>query len=1167
MDAGRGASDLLPLLAVVALAAYATGLFALAQWVERRGPAARRLVAHPATYALSLSVYCTAWTYYGSVGMATTSGLLFTALFLGPSLGALLWWTVLSRCIRLKNAFHLTSIADLLAARFGKSPGVAALAAGGALVGLTPYIALQLKSVIGTFAILTGVSGGDALALGVCLAMTILTIACGARRLDPYERHPGLVAVAAADALVKLAALTAVGLFVVFVLGDGPLDILNRASAGGELPALGREQGNYLLWTTYLVLAMAASFMLPRQFHLAVVENADEGHVRTAQWLFPLYLLAINLFVLPIALYGRSLALPAGSADTLVLDLPLGAGRPMLALFVFLGGFSAAATMVMVSTTALATMATNHLLLPLINRPPALAFLRRRLLMCRWAVIAGIIGLAFAFERHFGHTAMLAGLGMISFAAALQFVPPVLAGVFGRGASTRGAALGLGGGFSVWFWTLVVPTMARAGWLPPDLPARGPFGLSFLAPEHLLGLTGLDPLSHGVFWSLLANIGLLTFGSLLFEQSEAERRLSEEFVRGHAVRPVRPACWPETPADIELSGKRAIILSLIADYFSPLAAATLVDRCIATAGLAGRERITVLELAALHKAVETVLSGSLGAAAAHRAMNRGTVVSFDESASLSEIYGRLMAELKLPPAELIAKIDYHREREAFMRRQSQELEACVAERTSDLKAKAAELTRANARLRELDRLKSAFLSSVSHELRTPLTSILGFSKLLSRDFARHFAPLAAGEQGLSARAGRMAENLRIISQEGERLTRLINDVLDLSRIEEGRLVWRDSALSLGALVNEAVAATAGLLSGKPHLRLCMELAPGLPEVLADRDRLLQVLLNILNNAVKFTAAGEIRVRTGPADGGGVRLSVKDTGPGIPAEARERVFDEFYQVVRGDTLLNKPEGTGLGLAICRQIIEHYAGRIWVESESGRGCEFVIELPAEATRPARGPAAERCAPPADGPRRPLVLVVDDDPAVRRYLVRLLTDAGYATAEAGDGEEALAVARACRPDLVTMDLMMPGMDGRTAIARLRAGPELARVPVIVVSVLSETAGADAALTKPVDENLLLGTVRRLLEGFADLPQHDLLAPERSERAGAARFFLFPEAGGLPEPAAEVGEDFSGAVLVPAHSAGSLDLARLAARPDLQLVIMPDEPEQAEACRTPGF
>ena len=295
MDAGRGASDLLPLLAVVALAAYATGLFALAQWVERRGPAARRLVAHPATYALSLSVYCTAWTYYGSVGMATTSGLLFTALFLGPSLGALLWWTVLSRCIRLKNAFHLTSIADLLAARFGKSPGVAALAAGGALVGLTPYIALQLKSVIGTFAILTGVSGGDALALGVCLAMTILTIACGARRLDPYERHPGLVAVAAADALVKLAALTAVGLFVVFVLGDGPLDILNRASAGGELPALGREQGNYLLWTTYLVLAMAASFMLPRQFHLAVVENADEGHVRTAQWLFPLYLLAINL--------------------------------------------------------------------------------------------------------------------------------------------------------------------------------------------------------------------------------------------------------------------------------------------------------------------------------------------------------------------------------------------------------------------------------------------------------------------------------------------------------------------------------------------------------------------------------------------------------------------------------------------------------------------------------------------------------------------------------------------------------------------------------------------------------------------------------------------------------------------------------------------------------
>jgi len=269
------------------------------------------------------------------------------------------------------------------------------------------------------------------------------------------------------------------------------------------------------------------------------------------------------------------------------------------------------------------------------------------------------------------------------------------------------------------------------------------------------------------------------------------------------------------------------------------------------------------------------------------------------------------------------------------------LEQLVRDRTEDLVNKARELEEANQRLRELDEMKSAFLSSVSHELRTPLTSILGFSKLLHKEFARNFLPLAGDQKPLLKRGERIQENLSIISHEGERLTRLINDVLDLNKIESGRMGWRDERMSLGETIDLAVQAVSGMFAQNPEVDLSTDIDPTLPYIIADPDRLQQVLINLLNNASKFTEQGDVVVRAFPRFGQ-IRVEVADTGFGILPEDQAQIFEKFHQT-RTDTMEDKPKGTGLGLTICREIIEHYGGRIWVESEHEQGSTFVFTLP--------------------------------------------------------------------------------------------------------------------------------------------------------------------------------------------------------------------------------
>src|SRR6516225_2013709 len=500
----------MPTAALIALAgiAYLALLFAIAFYADRRAGSGRSLIANPTVYALSLGVYATSWTFYGSVGRAATNGVGFLPIYLGPTLAAALFWLVLRKIVRISKTHRITSIADFIAARYGKSAWLAGIVTLIAVVGIVPYIALQLKAVSGSFVLMAGYPALAAAppvavpvlsdtALYVALLLALFAILFGARHLDASERHEGIVAAIAFEALVKLTAFLAIGVYVSFVLFDGFPDLFGRAAADPKLALLlapfDGPAGSYASWFWLLVLSAFAILCLPRQFQVAVVENVDESHIAKASWLFPAYMLAINLFVLPIALGGllRFGDRPV-DADTFVLALPISQRQPFLALFVFLGGLSAATGMVIVETIALSTMVCNDLVMPVLLRLKRLRLNERRdltgwLLGIRRGAIVLILLLGYIYFKVAGEAYALVSIGLISFAAVAQFAPAILGGIFWKGGTRNGALCGLLAGFAVWLYTLLLPALARSGWLPISLLEQGPLGIDLLKPLQLFG--------------------------------------------------------------------------------------------------------------------------------------------------------------------------------------------------------------------------------------------------------------------------------------------------------------------------------------------------------------------------------------------------------------------------------------------------------------------------------------------------------------------------------------------------------------------------------------------------------------------------------------------------------------------------------------------------------
>ena len=429
------------MLATVATA-YAVSLFLVAFWADnlaRRG--ALGWLRSPLVYTLSLSVYCTGWTFYGAVGFAARSGLEFVTIYLGPTLLFLGWWLILRRLVRIGKEERITSIADLISSRYGKSPTLGVIVTLLAVVGTTPYIALQLQSLSLSFSALAHPAGDKGtIAFWAAAGLALFTILFGTRNVDADEQHPGVVTAIALEAVIKLFALLAVGVFIVWGLRSGLQDVfsLPPAEALADRGVFGPR------WATLTFLAASAIICLPRMFQVMVVENADERHLATASWAFPLYLLLICLFVLPIAIVGRHL-LPDENPDLYVLSLPLLAEQETLALIVFIGGFSASTSMVIVAAIALSTMIANHIAVPLWLR---LNFqtnvtsgdVRSAAVGSRRMAIAAVLALGYIYYQLTGGTAALASIGLIAFCGVAQVLPALLGGVFWRGATRRGRA-------------------------------------------------------------------------------------------------------------------------------------------------------------------------------------------------------------------------------------------------------------------------------------------------------------------------------------------------------------------------------------------------------------------------------------------------------------------------------------------------------------------------------------------------------------------------------------------------------------------------------------------------------------------------------------------------------------------------------------------------------
>ena len=883
-------------LLVIVCLTYVALLFLVAFVAEKRAQKGQLgWLRSPAVYTLSLSIYCTAWTFYGAVGYAARSGLEFVTIYLGPTLVVVGWWWFLRKLVRVGRSQRITSIADLISSRYGKSNALGVLVTVMAVVGTTPYIALQLQSVTLSFAVFArqqpqGWAPADlnATALWVAGGLAVFTIIFGTRNLDANERHHGVVTAIALEAIVKLAALLAVGIFVVWGVAQGPSDILTRIEASPISDW--NLQGDR--WVALLFLSGVAFISLPRMFQVLVVENSDERHLATASWAFPLYLFLISLFVVPIAVVGLS-ELPAGSnPDLFVLTLPLASNAEGLAMFSFLGGFSSATSMVIV-----ATMVSNHIAMPmwLALRGGGGASIsgdvRNVVLLSRRISIGAILALGYLYFRFSGGSEALASIGLISFAGVAQVLPALVGGLFWRGATRVGAAAGLVIGFSVWAYTMFIPSFGESVLMSGAVLAQGPFGVDWLKPQALFAITGMDPLVHAVFWSMSLNTVAFVLGSLMSFPGPLERLQGAQFVNvfDHSA---AARGWKSGAAEAE------DLLVMAQRILGAPEAQALFE---AESRFQGHRGYLPEVTPDFIERLERELTGSVGAAMAH--------------AMLAQIIGGSAVSVQ----DLMAVAD----ETAQMLEYSNQLEA----KSAELSRTARQLRQANEKLTELSVQKDDFLSQISHELRTPMTSIRAFSEIL-----RDNTNMPVEEQ---------RKYFGIIHDETIRLTRLLDDLLDLSVLEAGRVTLNRDNARIGDILERAVAAAQPMNAARPIL-VKMDGNANQVMVATDTDRLRQVFINLISNAQKYCDAPEPKLHiTTRRRGDMVQIDFTDNGTGIVKKSQDVIFEKFSRL--SENAANA--GAGLGLAICREIMTKLGGTVSYLPGQG-GAAFRVTLPVDA-----------------------------------------------------------------------------------------------------------------------------------------------------------------------------------------------------------------------------
>ncbi|MBK9254650.1 MAG: histidine kinase [Saprospiraceae bacterium] len=889
---------------------YLLLLFGVAIYANKLSKVGQSIVNNPYVYSLSLAVYCTVWTYYGSVGRAAETGLGFATVYLGPTIMAPIWYMIMRKIILISKQLRVTSIADFLSSRYGKSTFIGVITTVILVFGIIPYISIQLKAIGYSFDIITNQGNNNDFwdsstfykdkVNYFTILLAAFTILFGTRNLDPNERHEGLIAAIALESIVKLIAFLAAGVFVVYFLYEGLGDIFQKGithPSTSHLITLNTGPAASTNWFWVLVLSAVSVMFLPRQFHVSVVENNNVSFVRQASWLFPLYLFLISFFVLPIAIAGK-LSLPAGSEpDMYVLSLPLFYGHEWLALLVYIGGFSAAASMVVVSVISLSIMVSNNLLMPFLlkTRTAAIegyALLSDRLLYIRRMVIIVILFLAYGFYKSVSSNFPLVSIGLISFTAILQLAPAVIGGMYWSRANKKGAIAGLMAGFFIWFVTLPIPTMAESGIISKELLTEGYFSISWLKPYALFGLENVDHISNACIWSMIFNIGLFVVISIITTQDVDELAQGDIYVNIEK--------YSNSP-DMEVIKREASVQKLkqlLVRYLGSTKTRSLLKAYNGKLSdknddNASQEFINY---------VEKTLTGAFGSASANLLLSTDIR---QQSVTLEQL-NELLNQTK-------DILEY-----------SQALEEKTAELTKTTK----ELAAVNTQLKQLDVLKAEFISTVTHELRTPITSIRSFAQMMEK------------KEDLDSE--KKKEFLAIILKECDRIKRLINQVLEVEKID-AEITTTGEYSSIDSTIRLALKRLQPQIDDK-DVDLTYQTKDESLMISLNEDKMLQVMLNLLSNALKFcdNDNGIIKISIDKDDeNNNACLKVYNNGQYISEEYQHKIFEKFTKVKDGN--LANPEGSGLGLYITRKFVEQAGGKVRFISSENEGTTFILDFP--------------------------------------------------------------------------------------------------------------------------------------------------------------------------------------------------------------------------------
>jgi Na+/proline symporter/signal transduction histidine kinase len=965
---------------------YLSVLFFIAYATER-GWIARRIVRHPLIYTLSLGVYATSWSYYGSIGFAETQGFLFLAIYIGPTLAFILTPLLLAPILRLIRDYQLTSLADLFAFRYS-SQFAGILVTLFMLIGTLPYIALQIRAVTESMRILTHNQPPVELGLLFCITLTVFAILFGARHISPREKHEGLVVAIAFESLVKITAMLSVGLFALWGVFDGPSDLNRWLTSHPEALQALYEPVQEGPWTTLVLLSFCAAFLLPRQFHMGFVENLQRGSLSSAAWGFPLFLLVFNLAI-PVILWASQVLKPTTPADYYVLGITQFSDNPLLPFIAFIGGLSAASAMVIVTTLALAQMALNHLLLPASYPDPAVDMYRWLLWGRRTLIVLLILtsyGMYVVLERSTG----LVQLGLISFVAVAQFLPGLSGVLFWRRATRAGFLVGLMGGSAIWYTTLLMPLLERSGII-----------LSQFNLMQALGVADQNPWEFVTFWSLSFNTLLFVGVSLVTHQDANERRAAAACFQDPSFLTAQGLSVPHSPRDFSAQLARTI---------GSTAAFNEVSKALKDLQMDWDEN-RLPQLQKLRDRIERNLSGMLGPILARMIVDsrlytdagtRSMLVDhmrfiedrleqshsqlkglMGELDQLRRYHRQILEDLPLGACSLTASRDILTWNQAMEQLSAIHRQIAMGSAITDLPApwskvlatfldqneqhlrKTRVVIRGQPRWFDLRKASIGFADYVSE---SDTSSFQGGTVILVEDLtelqtlemelahSERLASLGTLAAGVAHEIGNpvtgiacIAQNLQEendptnfmegideILQQTQRITAIVRSLVTFSRAgplpenqSNGLFNLRDCFTDAQRLVQLSHYAKRLQYTLDCHHDIVVE---------GDQQRLFQVFVNLLSNACDASPANTpIVMRAFIEKFNQVKITVTDQGSGIPKEFQERVFEPFF------TTKEPGKGTGLGLPLVYTIVREHGGSITLDSQTHVGTRVTVWLP--------------------------------------------------------------------------------------------------------------------------------------------------------------------------------------------------------------------------------